>query len=398
MTTVKVKFRTSSVPGREGVLYFQLIHNRKVKLITTRFRLLPSEWDHRTASVLIRTPDSKRADYLQNIKQGIESERSAIENLVLLFQKQTEYSLCAMVDSYKTQALNGYLIPFMEYQISKLKEVGQNKTAAIYITTLKSFTCFRNCQDILFDKVDGNLIKLYETDLKVRGVKKNSISCYMRILRSVYNKAVGCGLTIQRHPFQNVYTGIDRTAKRAVNEEVIIRLQELDLSKKDCLSQARDLFMLSFYTRGMSFVDMAKLKKENIKDNRLTYRRSKTGQLLSIKMESCILAIIDKYSSQTKDTDYLLPIADKTLAYDSALRKHNKRLTVLSKLLNLSNPLSSYVSRHSWATLAASKGVPIQIISEGMGHESEKTTRIYLASLDQSLLDKANAAIMSLGK
>lgn len=395
MTSLKVKFRASTILKREGVIYFQLIHNRITRLITTRFRLLPNEWNSRTASVVIQTSNNKRAEYLFNIRQGIESELSVIENLIATLQYQGEYSINDIIDYYRTQALNGYLFSFMEHQITTLKTANQTKTAAAYTTALRSFKSFRNHQDVHVERIDSVMMKRYENYLRDKNVSNNSISCYMRALRAAYNKAITCGLTTGHNPFVNVYTGVAKTVKRAIDGESLTLLQALDLTDREGLSIARDMFLFSFYTRGMSFVDMAKLKSENIKEGLLTYRRSKTKQSLSIKLEPCITAIIEKYTSMTAETDYILPILT-TQSYDSALRNHNKRLKVISKLLNLPKPLSSYVSRHSWATLAASKGVPIQVISEGMGHESEKTTRIYLASLDQSLLDKANAIIISL--
>lgn len=399
MTSVRAKLRESTIPKREGVIYFQLIHDRKVKLITTRFRLFPNEWDAYTASVVIQTEDDERANQLFNIRHNIHSELTVIENLVATLQRQGGYSVNDVVDYYKTQAMNGYLFSFMEHQIVLLKRSDRVKTAAIYATVLRSFQDFRNHQDIYFDRIDGGLMKHYESYLKDRNVSNNSISCYIRTLRSVYNKAVDYGLTKQSYPFRNVYTGIAKTVKRAVDQDTIIRLQSLDLSDREGLSFARDLFMFSFYTRGMSFVDMAKLRTGNIKNGVLIYRRSKTKQSLSIKMEQCILAIIEKYRSTTTGTDYLLPILTaKNQSYESMLRNHNKRLKMISQMLALPKSLSSYVSRHSWATLAARKGIPIRVISEGMGHENENTTRIYLASLDQSFLDKANAEVISLGK
>jgi integrase len=228
-------------------------------------------------------------------------------------------------------------------------------------------------------------------------MKKNSISCYMRALRAIYNQAVDKGLSEQKNPFREVYTGIDKTIKRAVNEEVITLLKNLDLSRKKALEKTRDVFMFSFYMRGMSFVDMANLRQSAIKDGYITYSRSKTKQILTIKVEKCIEEIITRYQDQTI-ADYLLPIYnERNYNHDSHLRTYNKRLKRISGMLKLEKPLSSYDSRHSWATLALHRGVPVEIISESMGHENENTTRIYLASLDQSVIDKANAEIIDLG-
>jgi site-specific recombinase XerD len=196
--------------------------------------------------------------------------------------------------------------------------------------------------------------------------------------------------------FVGVYTGVDKTVKRAVSEDVIIRLKEPDLSGYPELETARDLFLFSFYMRGISFIDMANLTSGNLKNGYITYIRSKTKQRLTVKVEGCMLEIIEKHNHMTIK-NYLLPIYNENNRnHISRLRTYNKCLKRLSEVLNLDKPLSSYVARHSWETVALHKGVSIEIISESMGHESEATTRIYLASLGQSVIDKANAMIISL--
>lgn len=399
MATVRVKFRASSLPKKEGVIYFQLIHKRRVKLITTRYKLFSQEWDKRECSLIIDTKDKERVAYLQNLKYVLEQELDLLDNLVDILERRGEYTIETLVSYYESQALNGNLFPFMESKIAELKEGNKMKTAIMYSTVLRSFKEFRNEQDIPISRMDNYTMKRYENYLKSKNILLNSISCYMRTLRSVYNKAVEEGLSVQQYPFRNVYTGIAKTIKRSVKEDIIIQLKRLELDDFEGLSFARDLFMFSFYTRGMSFVDMARLKKSNIKNEAIEYTRSKTCQLLTIKIEECILEIIDRYKNFTVDSEYLLPIIRPTdNDHNRALRVYNKRLRRLSELLGLSPHISSYTSRHTWASLAREKGIPLQVISEGMGHENEQTTRIYLASLDQSVLDKANASVILLQK
>ena len=156
------------------------------------------------------------------------------------------------------------------------------------------------------------------------------------------------------------------------------------------------MFLFSFYTRGMFFVDMAYLRKIDLQNWILTYRRRKTGQQLTIKWEKCMEEIICKYPSNK--TDYLLPIikvqGNERKQYDNALHLVNYRLKDLSKILKLQRTLTLYVARHSWASAAKAKNIPLSVISEGMGHESEKTTQIYLSSLETSVVDKANKVIL----
>lgn len=296
---------------------------------------------------------------------------------------------------------NSFFI-FMKEQGELLRKNGQFKTADSYSCTFNSFFNFRKGKDLKVEEVTPDQIKSYQCWLKQRGVVPNTSSFYMRVLRAVYNKAIKKKLLVQQYPFEDVYTGIDKTQKRALNIETLRLLKELDLSAKKPLEYTRDLFMFSFYTRGMAFIDMAYLCKEDIKDGMIFYHRKKTGQKLVIGLEPCMEEIIERYSSLTEGSDYLLPILapenprDLQVQYYNALRYQNIQLKKIEKLMNLPHlHLTSYVPRHTWASIAREKGVLLSIISESMGHTSEKTTRIYLASLNQVIIDEANHKVLS---
>lgn len=288
---------------------------------------------------------------------------------------------------------------FLDAQIAWLQTVGRNGTAQNYQRARNSFSLYRCGRDIPLRSVTSELICDYESWLKQRSVTRNTVSFYMRILRSVYNKAVERGLVSPSTPFKYVYTGIEKTRKLAVDEGTVVRLRQLDLSGRPSLCFARDLFLFSFYCRGMAFVDMAYLRKSNVHGGLLTYARRKTGQLLHIRVEECMQRIIAQYAPLAC-SEYLFPIIDSLdpsrayLSYRSALSYYNKHLKELSALLGLERRLSSYVARHTWATVARKMQIPVTIISEGLGHRSEQTTRIYLASLEQSVIDNANRRIL----
>ncbi len=240
----------------------------------------------------------------------------------------------------------------------------------------------------------------YSDYLSGRGLVRNSISFYMRILRAAYNAAVREGLVEQRYPFRGVYTGVDGTRKRALDEQILLRLQRLDLRRTPSLSMARDLFIFSFSTRGMAFVDMAFLRKSDIRDGTLSYTRRKTGQRLHVGLEPCARIIIERYGTLRPESPYLFPLLtseDLPTAYRqyrTALGYYNDRLRRLGRLLGEPLRMSSYVARHSWATAARKRDIPLSVISAGMGHTSERTTRIYLDSLADSAVDRANHEIL----
>ncbi len=302
--------------------------------------------------------------------------------------------------TFSKASVKNTVFSFMKEQIESLENSRRLGTAYNYKSAMKSFSHFLNHEDITFSLVTSKLISDYEQWLFCRGVVRNSSSFYLRILRSVYNKAVKKGLVTQSNPFDGVYTGIDRTRKRAMDEKLIIKLMALDL-RTEAQRQSRDFFIFSYCTRGMAFVDIAYLKKTDIAGGTISYIRRKTGQQMSVKIEPCAQSIIDHYQEKTRGSRYVFPIITTSNPkkafnqYQSKLCYYNRQLKTLSKELGAELPISSYWARHSWATSARNKNVPLSVISEGMGHSSERTTQIYLASLDNSVIDKANSDILS---
>lgn len=395
MTLVKVKFRPSTQEGKEGTIYYQVVHRRVIRQIKTDYRILADEWDEKNGTVTIATDG--RCTILQFIKERINWDVKRLNAVISkLHGSGSEFTANDIVKGVYESVNGQSFFQFMESVIIQLKRLNRERTVETYTVTLNSFMRFRKDNDVLLDEINSDLMMEYEAYLKAHGVTMNTVSFYMRILRATYNRAVEKGLTEQRNPFQHVYTGIDKTVKRAIPLKAIKQIKELDLALKPSLDFARDMFLFSFYTRGMSFIDMAYLRKKDLQNGILSYRRRKTGQQLFIRWEKCMQEIIDKYPKI--GTDYLLPIIKKSgnerQQYRNALRLVNNKLKEISVMVGLQTNLTMYVSRHSWASIAKSKNVPLAIISEGMGHDSEATTQIYLASLDSSLIDKANGMIL----
>ena len=384
------------VDGKEGGLYFQIIHNRVVRQLNTDYRIFASEWDANSETVMT---NGDRVNIVNAIKERLAWDMARLKKVISqLITEQSRYTADDVITGYHKLTKEASLFSFWHNVIAQLKQLGKVRTSETYTATLKSFMAFRDDQDVPLDGITSDMMLMYEAYLKARGVRMNTISFYMRNLRAVYNRAAEKGLTAQNYPFRHVYTGVDKTVKRAIPIKSIKALKEMDLAMNSALDFARDMFLFSFYTRGMSFVDMAYLKKTNLQNGILTYRRRKTGQELSIKWEKCMAEIIAKYPENK--TDFLLPIikdeGDERRQYDSALHLVNYRLKELSTMLKLQRPLTMYVARHSWASAAKAKNVPLSVISEGMGHDSETTTQIYLASLETSVVDKANKMILGL--
>ena len=400
MASVKVKFRPSTIGDKEGTLYYQVIHNRVVRQIYTDYKLFASEWDCHSEAVNLHLISSKdeRNNYLLSISSRIRWDKDRLNKIIYTLSQSGTF----VADDIVVRFLNRQEQSFNDYiclQIARLKRLGKIRTSETYTAALRSFSGFMNDKEVLFDQLNADLIAEYEAYLKGRGNSPNTVSFYMRILKAVYNRAVEDGLTEQRHPFKSVYMGVEKTLKRAISLNDLKHIKGLDLSLKPNLDFARDMFLFCFYTRGMSFIDMAYLRKKDLQNGILSYRRRKTGQQLFIKWERCMQEIVDKYP--INETEYLLPIITKRdedyrKQYTNELHRVNHLLKKIGKQLDLPILLTMYVGRHSWASIAKSRNVPISVISEGMGHDSENTTQIYLASLDTSVVDKANKKILDL--
>lgn len=394
MATVKVKFRKSTVPGRTGSIYYQVSHRGKMLRIPTSLRLHPEEWETSRRQLSVAGSDSF-------VQFRIESDLAVLNRIIQRFElAERDYDVGEIALQFRVPQHQTTILAFMRQQIDQLEASRRFGTARNYHRAMNSLAAYFNGEDLPFQALTEQVVEHYGASLEQRGVVRNSVSFYMRILRSVYNKAVRLHLVEQSYPFRHVYTGVDTTRKRAVDERIIARLFQLDLRHSVPLARARDLFIFSYCTRGMAFVDMAYLRKTNIRNGTICYTRHKTRQQLCVRIEPVVQRIIDKY--ECCSSVYVLPVlraedaAEAFAQYQTALNYYNRQLKVLSGLLELDYGLSSYTARHSWATAARNHNIPISVISAGMGHTSERTTQIYLSLLENSVIDTANRQLTSL--
>lgn len=394
-TTIKVKFRPSTVKDCPGSIVYFVTHCRIVRQITTGYKIFPEEWDGSQSKIIPFY--NERAGIIRQIAQKLARDMKRLDAVIVeLGNNGNSFTTDDVVRKFQETETDHTFFGFMNEVIKQLKHLGKVRTSETYTSTLHSFMRFRSSEDVTLDEINSDLMMGYEAFLKSNGVTMNTVSFYNRILRAVYNRAVEKELTTQRYPFKHVYTGIDKTVKRAIPLKAIKCIKELDLSLKSSLDFARDMFLFSFYTRGMSFIDMAYLKKTDLHSGILSYRRRKTGHQMFIRWEKCMQEILDKYPAN--ETGYLLPIIKTSgrerTQYRNMQRLVNNKLKDISVMVSLQMNLTMYVSRHSWASIAKSQNIPLSVISEGMGHDSENTTQIYLASLDNSMIDKANELIL----
>ena len=399
MATVKIKFRASSVAGKEGTLYYHIIHQRKLRWISTDYHVYPEEWNARKSSVIVSNSNNRQA-HLQLIQSQIDWEMKQMQ--CIIHDKEMDgvsYSVDDLANEIQQLPTSQSVFMFFRQQIAKKEQMQCVGTKNNYTNAVNRFIEFRNQKDLTFSQMTADMMEMYQAWLWNRGVGQNTVSFYLRTLRTLHHKAVEAGQATSNDIFAHVQTANVRTAKRAISIKDIRNIEKLELQIGSSIDKARDLFLLSFYLRGMAFVDMAFLKKSDLKCGMVSYNRRKTHQNLNIEWIKPMQAIIDKYAEKTKDSPYMLPIltGKETSPYTQYRKVEyntNYNLKKIGKMIGLKIPLTTYVARHTWASIALHMNIPIATISEGMGHNSYKTTQIYLESIDVATINEANKRII----
>lgn len=299
----------------------------------------------------------------------------------------------------------GNLTLFMEQLIRSLKEEERFSTAHIYQSTLNAFKLFCKTEVIRFSQIERSKLKQFENHLRNKGCAWNTVSTYMRTLRSTYNKAADNGLAEEKpRLFRYVYTGVQAKTKRALDAKDMNRLLHAPLSKPlpPNMEKSRAWITLMFLLRGMPFADLAHLHKKDLQGSVISYRRRKTGTLLTVEVPPAAMSLIRQYGNTDSASPYLFPILDGNrkveenyVEYQHALRKLNRDLKQLAAYCGIPQRVSSYTSRHTWATLAKYCHFSEQLICDALGHSSTKVTETYLKSFGNDELNKANKVIIN---
>jgi integrase len=395
----------------------------KVRVLTLAARLYPDEWDEKDQKIIAGEDGTQRRRYLDKAVETLKEYRKQFEEVTGHLEKKGRYNVNDIIIGCPSRRGLSSLYGFTNYLAVQLEKSGQGRTASAYRSAVRAFIRFNKGADIPLKHINSCIIREFETGLKDKGLFPNTISYYMRMLRTIYNKAVRERIIEAKsnNPFEGVFTGFQETRKRALNVEQLRKLNNIDFSallenKKNAagvkqlsetgrrtekgLYDSWRFFFFCFHARGMSFVDMAYLRKENIRQGVISYYRKKTGQMIDVTVTGTLKQIIDSFAEEVKFSPYVFPVIrdpDKPhrLQYETGLHTQNRRLKKLAVRaeLNTDCGLSTHVSRHSWATTGKIQNLPLSVISEGLGHKSEKTTTTYLASFDRTTMDKASEKI-----
>ena len=264
-----------------------------------------------------------------------------------------------------------------------------------------SVNAYTKNKDIAFHELTYSFIKKFEGHHLAKGTHINTLATYLKKIRAIYNKAIKEGLVEKNsYPFESYTIKTIKTRKRAISMDAIKRIVDLELPPDNLLFHTRNYFLLSFYLRGMSFTDLAHLKVKNVIDGRIHYQRQKTDKPYNIKITPELQTLLDIYMPEKVPDAYILPVIKRDTLSDqyrdviSARLMFNVRLKEIAKLCDIDENLTSYVSRHSFATRAKNLGVPIATISDMLGHDNVKTTEVYLDSLPSDIMDEAHERII----
>lgn len=399
MTSIKARLNRSRL-GKDGLypLVIQVIHNRMKRELYTPYRLERTGFDPLSEKAVKDRRGKMRTSEIREINEYLIYIKEELEKVERSLAERGDYTSADIIHSFKARNDMGNFFIYADCKIAELKSCGKNGTAFNYSSAVNAFERYAGSRAIPLNDITKKTVEGFIDFQKQQGNSPNTVVFYVKQLRAIYNKADDEGLVHNSyHPFHRIKLQGSKTPKRAISKREIIKISELNLEGQHCHKiLARDLFRFSLFTRGMAFVDMCYLRKENIRGDMLVYRRRKTDQLLQIKIEPALKALLRKYADD--NSPYLLPMLrrdDSYKGYRYIQRRLNKRIRELGELLGFDFPLTYYVARHTWATLAHEQGIPVSVISEGMGHTSEKTTLIYLAKLDHRVVDKANRRVMN---
>ena len=379
-------------------LMLRLTQHRKRKYISLGVSVLEKDWDFKKNLPKKSCPDREA------IVKLISDKVSAYNSLIMdLTARQQEFTVSSLIQTLENRRKVQTVGEMYDYLIDEFRRTDHLGNMSIYQQSKSSLIKFNRTLDIPFSDIDCQWLERYEKWLKGRNIKGTTASILFRTLRSVFNRALSMKLIKPDiYPFNDFKVSkFDvRTKKRAVTKEDVKKIMSLDLSgERQYMQLARDIFLFSYFGAGINFSDIAMLRYCDISDGRVRYIRKKTGKEISFPLSNAGLEIIKRYSRQDATSeDYIFPILDRKIHRTEMQRKNrihkvigkvNPCLAEIGKMAGLETHLTTYVARHTYATVLKRSGVNIAIISESMGHSDIATTQIYLDSFENSQIDEA---------
>lgn len=398
-TVSAICFKSKRLKDGTFPLMLRIAKSSKRRYVSLGISVDEKHWDFEKNRPKRNCPNKEMIERL------ISDRINECNSLILEYTtQQKDYTAESLVNALANKNGSKTVTDLFEQIITELRKAGKVGNAEVYKyahDSLKNYTS--NRLQIPFSDITPVWLSRFEEYLRKRGCKDTTMSQIFRTFRSVYNKALELELVKKEHyPFDKfkISRFNTKTSKRAISKDDIRKIMEINLPDKDSYCQlAKDIFVFSYLGAGINLSDIAYLKYSDISDNRIIYIRKKTGKQVSFKLSNELSEIINKYRQGTEiDEDYIFPILNRKRhrtpqqQYDrihKVMRNVNKCLKEIGTIIGLSIPLTTYVARHTFATVLKRSGVNIAIISESLGHSDLSTTQIYLDSFENSQIDEA---------
>lgn len=384
-------------------IILRLSHLRKTTSINLGHSVQPEYWDVKNQKVKRSFNGVSSVSKLNN--QLLKEKTRAIDIVNDLYEKD-ELNFLSITQIKKRIVKTVTFNSFLEYGNSLVDEMKKDQhygNANSYYAVLKILKKFNNGNDLKFNELNYDFLIKFERFHLSRGNSINGLAMYMKTLRAIYNKAIKSAIiTKDAYPFVNYKIKTTPTEKRAIDISCIKSIMILKLEETDSLFHYRNYFLVSYMLYGISFIDMAFLKLENIVDNRIRFQRKKTAKPYNIKITSQLQEILSCYTKNKDKNEFIFPVITRDifeLQYKDVLwarKRYNKGLKEIANLCGIEQRLTSYVSRHSFATQAMLQEVPLQAISAMLGHNRLTTTQIYLKTLPNDILDDYNKKLVDI--
>lgn len=402
MSSIKTVLRKKALSDGTYPVCLRVTKNRKTKFFNTIFKTTENEWDFSSGCF-----NRKNSNYIQNNRLLLKFKDRALKVYSELQLEKEYFDLEDFSKRFRVDnnPVSGYLFPFWEEIIDEMRLAGRMGNATMYEETMKSVNRFCGFKKLRFQDITNSFLNKYEAWLRSRGGTDGGISIKQRTLRALYNKAIERNIIKDvNHPFKvyKISKLKGRGIKKALNYEQVTKIINFDVSKAPQLTDARNYFVFSFYTRGMNYTDMMVLKWKDIDATTISYIRNKTKGRFVITILPPVREILNFYRENALPTEYVFPIllkdgltpAQIANRKKKTLAKYNRDLKEIAKICAINKSLSSYVARHSFANCLKQKGVATDVIGESLGHKDLTTTQVYLKELGSSVLDEAAALLL----
>ena len=399
MATVNlILYKSKKLKNGKHPIVLRITKNRKRKYVSLGYACTPDQWDE------------DREEFTTDFPKHKQRNRVLTKELF-----RAEDILDEFLDDGKDFTLEDFrakyvgvkpadVFEYFDEVLESLREEGRIKTAESYKGVKGALKNFHN-KPLLFNEINYAFLVKFEKHHRNKGSKDTSIGVYMRTLRAIINRAIKDKKCKAKHyPFKEYKISklSKATKKRAIKLDDIEKIIDFEPAPNTTQYLSKHLFLFSFYNMGMNLKDMVLLKWENVVDGRLEFKRSKTGKDFSIKIMTPVRKILRFYKRHHKGSEYIFPILDKThktptsiqTRIESAMKTYNKHLKIIAEEMGIESHITSYVARHSWATILKRQGVSTSMISEMMGHSTEAVTQSYLDSFENEALDKVNELLL----